>query len=445
MKKILRSLCAVLLSAVLLCPPLLPCAGAESETVFLRTPEDWTAFVQSCRLDAWSQGKTVRLENDLDLSGLESVPTFGGTFDGGGHTIKGLSCTQEGSHQGLFRYVQEGAGIVNLTVTGTVAPAGTSRAVGGIAGVNRGTIARCRFDGTVIGTDGVGGIAGINEASGQLVNCTSAGAVSGEHYTGGISGENYGSIVRCTNEARVNTQEAEVSPELDALELGQLNNAENIPACTDTGGIAGYSKGTVQGCTNRGTVGYPHTGYNVGGIVGRQSGIVDGCVNRGSIQGRKDVGGVAGQMEPYIMLQFEEDSLQKLEGELDTLSTLLDRTLNSTQASGNALADHIDRINELADLARNDVSGMADHLENWGSGTVDTANDLSARISRTLDQSVPVAEDLEEAMDRLSQGVREVERALETLETADQDGDILSIQVRSALRALEKEIGRAHV
>ena len=49
---------------------------------------------------------------------------------------------------------------------------------------------------------------------------------------------------------------------------------ENIPACTDTGGIAGYSKGTVQGCTNRGTVGYPHTGYNVGGIVGRQSGIV---------------------------------------------------------------------------------------------------------------------------------------------------------------------------
>ena len=145
MKKLLRSLCAVLLSAVLLCPPLLPCAGAESETVFLRTPEDWTAFVQSCRLDAWSQGKTVRLENDLDLSGLESVPTFGGTFDGGGHTIKGLSCTQEGSHQGLFRYVQEGAGIVNLTVTGTVAPAGTSRAVGGIAGVNRGTIARCRL------------------------------------------------------------------------------------------------------------------------------------------------------------------------------------------------------------------------------------------------------------------------------------------------------------
>lgn len=444
MKKLLRSLCAVLLSAVLLCPPLLPCAGAESETVFLRTPEDWTAFVQSCRLDAWSQGKTVRLENDLDLSGLESVPTFGGTFDGGGHTIKGLSCTQEGSHQGLFRYVQEGAGIVNLTVTGTVAPAGTSRAVGGIAGVNRGTIARCRFDGTVIGTDGVGGIAGINEASGQLVNCTSAGAVSGEHYTGGISGENYGSIVRCTNEARVNTQEAEVSPELDALELGQLNNAENIPACTDTGGIAGYSKGTVQGCTNRGTVGYPHTGYNVGGIVGRQSGIVDGCVNRGSIQGRKDVGGVAGQMEPYIMLQFEEDSLQKLEGELDTLSTLLDRTLNSTQASGNALADHIDRINELADLARNDVSGMADHLENWGSGTVDTANDLSARISRTLDQSIPVAEDLEEAMDRLSQGVREVERALETLETADQDGDILSIQVRFALGALEKAMDNLH-
>ena len=75
---------------------------------------------------------------------------------------------------------------------------------------------------------------------------------------------------------------------------------------------------------------------------------------------------------------------------------------------------------------------------------MDTANSLSARISRTLDQSIPAAEDLEEAMDRLSQGVRQVERALEVLEAADQDGDILSIQIRSALGALEKAMDNLH-
>lgn len=440
MKRYLKSFFSIVLCALFLLPPLLPPALAQGDTVYIRSLEDWSRFVKNCRLDTWSQGKTVILEKDLELSGPESVPTFGGTFEGGGHTISGLALTEEGSHQGLFRYIQEGGKVSNLAVAGTVSPSGTCRAVGGIAGVNRGTITQCRFAGTVSGTDGIGGIVGINEATGEVMNCTSGGTVSGEHYTGGTAGENYGSIVRCVNEARINTQEAEVSPELDSLELGQLNTTENMPACTDTGGIAGYSKGMIQGCTNRGTVGYPHTGYNVGGIVGRQSGIVDGCVNRGSVQGRKDVGGIAGQMEPYILLQFEEDSIQKLEAELDTLDRLLNRTLDNTQFSGNALADHIDRITALSDAAREDVSNMADHLEDWGSGTVDVANDLSARISRTVDQSVPAAEDLEEAMEQLSQGIREMEQALKTLEGADIEGDILSSRVRAALRALEKAV-----
>ena len=418
--------------------PLAPAAGAQGESLSIGSLEDWAEFVRQCRLDTWSQGKTVVLTCDLELTGEECVPTFGGAFDGGGHTVSGLRLTGEGSQQGLFRYVQEGAEITNLTVVGRVAPAGSAKYVGGIAGINAGTIARCSFRGSVAGSGGVGGIAGCNEAAGQLVNCTAYGAVTGEHYTGGVAGENYGSIVSCTNEARVNTQEAEVSPELDSLELQPLNRPENLPACTDTGGIAGYSKGILQSCVNRGAVGYPHTGYNVGGIVGRQSGRVDGCVNYGAVQGRKEVGGIAGQMEPYVLLQFEEDTLQKLERELDTLSALLDRTLDTTQDTGRALSGHVTQLTGLAEEARADVSEMAGHLEDWGQGTVDTANELSARVARTLDQAVPAAGDLEEAADRLSRGIREIRAALETLEGAEGDASIASTQVQRALSSLER-------
>ena len=71
-----------------------------------------------------------------------------------------------------------------------------------------------------------------------------------------------------------------------------------MPAGTDIGGIAGFSNGVIQSCKNVGNVGYEHMGYNVGGIVGRQSGYLDGCKNTGIVNGRKDVGGIAGQLEP---------------------------------------------------------------------------------------------------------------------------------------------------
>ena len=67
----------------------------------------------------------------------------------------------------------------------------------------------------------------------------------------------------------------------------QLNAAENVPVCTDIGGVAGYSSGIIQSCTNSGSVGYDHVGYNIGGIVGRQSGYLDGCANSGDILGRR--------------------------------------------------------------------------------------------------------------------------------------------------------------
>lgn len=76
---------------------------------------------------------------------------------------------------------------------------------------------------------------GINESSGQIVNCTFSGAVTGEHYAGGIAGQNYGAVIQCRNSGSINTTEVDAELDLDAINREQLNAAENVPVCTDIG------------------------------------------------------------------------------------------------------------------------------------------------------------------------------------------------------------------
>lgn len=189
------------------------------------------------------------------------------------------------------------------------------------------------------GADSIGGLVGINESSGQIVNCTFSGAVTGEHYAGGIAGQNYGAVIQCRNSGSINTTEVDAELDLDAINREQLNAAENVPVCTDIGGVAGYSSGIIQSCTNSGSVGYDHVGYNIGGIVGRQSGYLDGCANSGDILGRKDVGGVAGQLEPEVRLLYDQGQMGELLDALDGLGDLLDQTQQDLRGTSDALSD----------------------------------------------------------------------------------------------------------
>ena len=81
---------------------------AEKETFHIGTVDDLLQLADSCRLDSWSQNRTVVLEADIDLSSVDfnGIPSFGGTWEGQNHAITGLSLSQDGSVQGLFRYVQ---------------------------------------------------------------------------------------------------------------------------------------------------------------------------------------------------------------------------------------------------------------------------------------------------------------------------------------------------
>lgn len=409
-QKIVAPLLCVLLTMNAVSPFILTAAEADkTKVIHIKEKSDWEQLIQNCRLDSWSEGITVSLDNDLDISGCGPVPTFGGTFNGNDHTLRGLNLEGEGNEQGLFRYLREGAVIKDLSVCGVVTPTGNPEKVGGLVGQNSGILLNCHFLGVVSGKSGVGGLAGVNTVTGRIENCTTAlGAISGEHFAGGIAGENYGSIVHCINYAQVNIEAVEPVPQLKDFDWERLNDAENMPSSTDIGGIAGYSQGMLQLCSNHGPVGYPHMGYNIGGVVGRQSGMMVDCENNGKIQGRKDVGGIVGQAEPFTELQYEESTLEKLGKELESLSSLMSETLTSTDDTRRALSGHISNITDHTDNAKDDVAGLLDGIEEFGSESIDTVNDLSGRVQLFMQDLTGVTGDMEDAADRFAIGLGQI-------------------------------------
>lgn len=381
-------------------------AIAQENILKILTVADLENFAQQCTLDQWSVGKHVVLEADLDLadSDFECIPTFGGTFDGNGHTISGFSMTRSGDVNGFFRYVQEGASVKNLNVSGSVVPDGHRDVTGGLAGNNKGTLSNCSFTGTVKGKNRAGGIAGINEAQGKIYNCSFAGDVTGEHYAGGIAGENLGSVVRCKNAGAVNTTEVKVSTEIRefGLEmLGRTDTVSNVPASTDVGGIAGASSGILQSCENAGDVGYPHTGYNVGGIAGRQSGYLDGCINSGTVNGRKDVGGIVGQFEPEVTLQFEPGMLEDLFTELEVLQRLIDATIQDAKGVSASVSGSMQGLSDSTKNVKTATQGLSDSMIGWADENLEVINDFSARLSWAIDQMVPAAEAMTDSLDSM--------------------------------------------
>lgn len=102
---------------------------ANSDNIVLKNEKDYLNLVKKCKTDTWSQKKTVTLANDIDLSKISfaPIPTFGGHFDGKGYTIKGVKINKKGSSTGLFRYIQKGAAVENLHVSGSISPDGTKK------------------------------------------------------------------------------------------------------------------------------------------------------------------------------------------------------------------------------------------------------------------------------------------------------------------------------
>lgn len=333
MNNIFKRISSLLLAAV----TMLSLAGAAFadnvvHMVHIRSADDLVELAQSCTLDTRSQGVTVRLDADISLDGVDfaPIPSFGGTFNGNGHTISGLNISGKYSRAGLFAEIQEGGTVKNLNVSGTVDISGTTTATGGLTGVNYGKIISCTFTGSVSGCVDVGAIAGRNELSGTIQNCAVTGAVYGNKMTGGVAGYNAGLIASCRNSAYINTVSEDKTFSIQditidtTLDIARLSSRDTLSSASDTGGVAGYSAGIIRRCLNDAVIGNRHVGYNVGGIAGRSCGFISGCTNSGTVYGRKDVGGVVGQMEPYIEMNVENSALAKMQQQLDELSALID-------------------------------------------------------------------------------------------------------------------------
>lgn len=345
-KRLPALILAVLLAAALV----VPCVYAEGRIVHIGTADSLRSLAQKCRLDSYSRGITVVLDADIDLANepFEPIGTFGGTFIGNGHTIYNFTPATDGTHQALFRYVQPTGMVRNLNVTGTVNPENIRTQVGGVVATNYGTVAACSFTGEVRGLEMVGGVVGENE--GLVLDCKCYGTVAGKRHTGGIVGYNTGYIKSCENFASVNITIETEGINIDDIDITDLSilpvvTAKDENTVTDSGGVVGLSTGIVECCTNNGTVGYPHFGYNVGGIAGRHSGFISDSVNNGYICGRKDIGGIVGQMEPFMILTATDSLVKELDllaQSIDVAMTHLDENSDTTSTAMGALSENAD-------------------------------------------------------------------------------------------------------
>lgn len=416
MKQIQRG-AALLTVLALLCTLTLP-AAAASDTVTIATVQDFTNFSKQCTRDTWSQGITVELTADLDLSGSDftPVPIFQGTFHGNGHTISGFSFEKKGSKTGLFRTLTASAVVEDLTLEGDLAPQGSASQAGLLVGENYGTVSRCAAQGSVSGQEDIGGLVGLNGESGCIQSCTSAAAVTGVTNVGGIAGQNLGTVENSSNTGEINTQADQETP-------------------NSVGGITGLSRGTVRGCTNSGAVGYQHVGYNMGGIVGLQSGEISNCSNTAPIQGRKDVGGIAGQFEPNTSLTYGPSPSQQLTNSLSSLfdqlehftnqlNDMVSRGVDDAQAIHDSLSAIQDRTHAAGTEGRDDFKAMSDQLYQHTtaiSGSLDSLRDdldqfseeAGDQFQEALDQTDTLLSKLEKLASQADSGLGKAIRALE--------------------------------
>lgn len=401
-------------------PSLAMAAQKDPNTITISSAKDLVNLSFKCSSDTWSQGKTVVLTNDIDLTDTDftSIPTFGGVFDGAGHTIRGFSFKKNGSNQGFFRYLQPTGVLKQLTIKGVVIAGGSKNNIGGLVGTNQGMISNCVFNGQVKGGSYIGGLVGLNQGEGTIANCQMNGMVYGEHYVGGVAGQNLGKILLCVNTASVNTSTQTTKINKETLDLQHINATTNTDQITDVGGITGYSSGVIQSCSNKGNVGYEHIGYNIGGIAGRQSGYINGCKNEASIFGRKDIGGIVGQMEPYMTLQFSQSSLASIGDELDSLQKMVDQTIADATVGKSNISTNLSSAQDDVDRAKAAVDSLTNQTTDLINSDINSVNDISARVAETLGELKDAMNAMEGTSDKMAASLDQLKDAMDTLDKA---------------------------
>lgn len=235
-------------------------------------------------------GKTdinITLDTDIDLTGKDWTPigtdydnSYKGTFDGGGHTITGLTVTTYDKYAGLFGWLNSAGTVKNVVMEGVqITNNHSSGFAGGVVGNSWGTIENCSVSGSVNGEVYVGGVVG-KQTSGSMTGCSSSATVKGTVNVGGVAGESWGSMTACYATGNV-TLEIYPGKDISGGGVVGFKGGNSVLACYATGNV--NSKGSSTGNVHIGGLfGYKYAtaiacywknnkeqgiGYNKEGIV----------------------------------------------------------------------------------------------------------------------------------------------------------------------------------
>ena len=220
-------------------------------------------------------GKTdinITLTADIDLTGKDWTPigtdydnSYKGTFDGGGHTITGLTFTTNDEFAGLFGWLNRAGTVKNVVMEGVQITSNQiyGGSIGGVVGYGWGTIENCSVSGSVSGTVYVGGVVGV-QIGGSITGCSSSATVKGTVDVGGVAGQTNSSATLTACYATGNVT-IEINPEKNIAggSLVGMNAGSSLLACYATGNVTSTGSST----------GYMH----IGGFLGNNYTTVTAC------------------------------------------------------------------------------------------------------------------------------------------------------------------------
>ena len=199
----------------------------------------------------------ITLDTDIDLTGKDWTPigtdydnSYKGTFDGGGHTITGLTFTTNDKYAGLFGWLNKAGTVKNVVMEGVQITSNQiyGGSIGGVAGYSWGTIENCSVSGSVSGTVYVGGVVGA-QIGGSITGCSSSATVKGTVDVGGVAGQTNSSatLTACYATGNV-TIEIDPVKNISGGGLVGMNGGNGLFACYATGNVTstGSSTGNVH-------------------------------------------------------------------------------------------------------------------------------------------------------------------------------------------------------
>ena len=220
-------------------------------------------------------GKTdinITLDKNIDLTGKAWTPigtdydnSYKGTFDGGGHTITGLTFTTNDEYAGLFGYLNRAGTVKNVVMEGVQITSHQiyGGSIGGVVGSGWGTIENCSVSGSVSGTVYVGGVVGV-QIGGSITGCSSSATVKGTVDVGGVAGQTNSSATLTACYATGNVIiEMDTKKNIAGGSLVGMNAGSSLLACYATGNVTSTGSST----------GYMH----IGGFLGNNYTTVTAC------------------------------------------------------------------------------------------------------------------------------------------------------------------------